>query len=200
MLNTSWYSSATLNEDWYSTQQLADLVKLVNHVSNLTGEIVEIGCWEGKSTIAIANACYPENLICNDTWLGNVEESKLTGEKHVTEIILQKRDVYQTFLRNMNLSTQQNYNVVKEDCIAWLKTFDEPIKFIHIDASHEYESVFETIRLVLPKMVRGGIICGDDFLTSNASRLDLHGGVERAVRELIPNVRNSGNLWYYVIE
>ena len=80
------------NEDWYSAKQCADLINLVNQVSHLNGAVIEIGCWEGKSAMCIANACYPTNLICNDTWLGNVEESKTTGIKHITEIILEKRD------------------------------------------------------------------------------------------------------------
>ena len=186
------------NEDWYSNSQLNNLKTLCNQTKNIEGAIIEIGCWEGKSTVIMANSCYPETLICNDTWLGNVEESKISGSEHITEKILKTRDVYNIFVNNMNLLTQQNYKIVKMDCIEWLKTFNDPIKFIHIDASHEYESVFETINLVKPKMVKGVIICGDDFLNSNINCTNLHGGVERAVRELLPNFKNIDNLWYFI--
>ena len=98
----------------------------------------------------------------------------------------------------MNNNTKQNYTVVKEDCLKWLKTLEGNIKFIHIDASHEYESVIETINLVLPKMVKGGIICGDDYQSANINRHDLHGEVERAVREALPNHKSIVNLWYYI--
>ena len=47
-------------------------------------------------------------------------------------------------------------------------------------------------------MVKGGIICGDDFLNANINSADLHGGVERAVRELLPNFKNIDNLWYFI--
>ena len=185
-------------EDWYSSSQIENLIELVKKIKNLEGDIIEIGCWEGKSTISIANTCYPENLICNDTWLGNIQESIITGKEHITETILKSRDVYSIFLNNMNSLTKQNYQIVKIDCIEWLKKYDGNIKFIHIDASHEYESVFETIKLVLPKLVKGGIICGDDFLNSNINCSGLHGGVERAVRELLPNFKNIDNLWYFI--
>jgi hypothetical protein len=187
------------NENWYSPSQIKNVLVLVDMVKYLEGNIIENGCWEGKSTIAIANQCYPEKLICNDTWLGNVQESIITGIEHPTETILKTRDVYSTFIQNMNSFTKQNYQVVKKDCIEWLKYYNSPIKFIHIDASHEYESVYETIKLVLPNMVKGGIICGDDFLTANINRVDLHGGVERAVRELLPNAKNIDNLWYFIV-
>lgn len=186
------------NENWYSDYQLDNLCDLLTKIKDLDGKIIEIGCWEGKSTIKLANKCFPEILICNDTWLGNIQESITTGITHVTEEILKKRDVYSTFINNMDNYTQKNYIIVKEDCIEWLKNYDGLIKFIHIDASHEYESVFETIKLVLPKMVKGGIICGDDYLTANINRHDLHGGVERAVKEALPNHNNINNLWYFI--
>jgi predicted O-methyltransferase YrrM len=186
------------NENWYSDSQCNELIKLLKIVENIEGQIIEIGCWEGKSTINIANTCYPQKLICNDTWLGNIEESKCSGIKHITEIILEQRDVYNIFINNMNISTKGNYEIVKRDCIEWLKEYDNKIKFIHIDASHEYDSVHKTIELILPKMVKGGIICGDDFQNANINRVDLNGGVERAVRELLPKFENIDNLWFWI--
>jgi hypothetical protein len=48
-------------------------------------------------------------------------------------------------------------------------------------------------------MVKGGVICGDDLLTAHIGRHDLHGGVERAVRELLPNFKSIDNLWYFFV-
>ena len=62
------------NEKWYSDKQAFFLQDLIHSVSHLNGTIIEIGCWEGFSTYHIANACFPEILICNDTWKGNVDE------------------------------------------------------------------------------------------------------------------------------
>lgn len=146
----------------------------------------------------MALSCYPEILICNDTWLGNINESLVTNKTHTTEIICNDRDVYSIFINNMDKLTNGNYKVVKKDCLEWLKEYNDKIKFIHIDASHDYKSLYDTINLVLPKMVKGGIICGDDFLSSNINRIDLQGGVERAVIETLPTFKNIGELWYYV--
>jgi hypothetical protein len=75
--------------------------------------------------------------------------------------------------------------------------FDHPVKFCHIDASHDYNSVHRTIAALLPKLVPGGILCGDDFESAHAGRHDLGGGVERAVRELLPGFEVSGNFWWW---
>ena len=85
------------NECWYDDSQIINLVDLVKKTPDISGDVIEIGCWEGKSTISIANACYPDTLICNDTWLGNVQESIVTGLEHPTETILKTRDVYDIF-------------------------------------------------------------------------------------------------------
>jgi len=190
-------NEVVFNEDWYSTLQCSNLTTLFDKTRPLVGDIIEIGCWEGKSTSHLANACAPETLICNDTWQGNVAESAITGITHVTELFLKERDVYTQFIKNMNVLTKQNYSIVKKDCIAWLRERKDPIKFIHIDASHEYESVHETIRLALPFMVPGGCMCGDDYINAGKDQLILHGGVERAVAELLPGHKNEGNLWYW---
>lgn len=188
------------NENWYSDKQCNDLQNLVKLTCDISGSIIEIGCWEGKSTVNIANTCYPEILICNDTWLGNIQESIITGVKNISEIIVETRNVYGCFINNMDTLTRRNYTVVKMDCMEWLEKYNENIKFIHIDASHDYESVYKTIELCLPKMVKGGVMCGDDFESANINRIDLHGGVERAVRELLPNFNSIGNLWYYIVK
>ena len=192
------YINWNFYDDWYSQDQCNNLIELVKNINHLNGVFIEIGCWEGNSTVSITNSCYPNNLICNDTWIGNVAESKLTGVKHITETILETRNVYEIFINNMNNNTKKNYTIVKEDCIEWLKTFNEPVKFIHIDASNEYDSVVETIKLILPNMVRGGIICGNNFLHAHIGRTDLNGGVEKAVRELLPGFQNKENLWFWI--
>ena len=187
----------TFTEDWYGWDQCNDLCSLAESIKELQGNYVEIGCWEGKSTHRLTNAIYPQKLICNDTWMGNVAESMMSGETHITEIILAQRDVYKTFVENMDKLTRGNFNIVREDCLKWLETYPEKIKFCHIDASHEYESVYKTIELLKPKLVPGAILCGDDYLSSNLDRHDLHGGVERAVKEHFGQVENLGQLWYW---
>jgi hypothetical protein len=189
--------STLFHEDWFSDSQAERLCSLAKGVRLLPGAVIEIGCWEGKSTFTLANAIYPTPLICNDTWLGNIEESRITGQTHITEKILKERDVYATFLNNMSTLTNGNFSVVKQDCYLWLETFIDDIKFCHIDAAGDYESVHKAISLLLPHVVNGGILCGNNFQSANKHRSDLNGGVERAVTELLPNFKSVDHLWYW---
>jgi hypothetical protein len=50
------------NENWYSDEQLQLLRNCCKDVESISGSIIEIGCWEGRSTVEIANTCYPNNF------------------------------------------------------------------------------------------------------------------------------------------
>lgn len=183
----------TFHENWYSDGQCRDLVNYFTKTKGLPGVNIEIGCWEGKSTVALTNAAYPEEVICCDTWQGNLEESP----SHITVQILNSRNVFNQFLENMQEVTKGNFAVVKKDCMEFLKRLDKPVKFCHIDASHDYNSVKQTIELLIPFVVPGGILCGDDFLNASVNAPGLGGGVEGAVREMLPGFEHIENFWYW---
>jgi hypothetical protein len=145
-------------------------------VKPLHGALIEIGCWEGRSTAVIANACYPEVLIAVDTWAGSVSEDP----DHDTVRIARIRDVFATFNANMQRLTRGNIECHRSEAIAFLKNWTAPIKFCHIDAAHDYDSVRETIELLLPWLVPGAVLIGHDFQSAHAGRDDLRRGVERA--------------------
>lgn len=182
----------TFNETWMSKQQAEHIAGLARSVIG-RGIFVEIGCWEGFSTYHIAQAIDPELLCCVDTWRGNEDENMA----HPSVTAAKERNVYQTFCDNMDQLTTGNYIPYRMDWRAALSVLARPIAFLHIDASHDYTSVKETIDMWYPWVVHGGIICGDDFKTANATRDDLHGGVERAVRDCFDNQFESNyNAWW----
>lgn len=181
------------NEDWYSNAQIKSLLEALQATKDLKGEIVEIGCWEGKSTVAITNKAYPQKVHAVDWWKGNIAE----GPKHETIKILEQRNVFKTFTENMSEFTLGNYEVHNQDCKDFLNEFDKPVKFCHIDAAHDYASVKATIEALVPKLVQGGILCGDDFKTAHVDRKDLDGGVERAVKETLPGFESVENFWVW---
>jgi len=184
---------ARFEEDWYPPQQLIRLASLFEKVRSFAGTVLEIGCWEGRSTVALAHACHPETLWAIDTWMGNEDEDV----NHPTVLLARSRDVFGRFRVNISALTGGNVHPIRQNCHAVLQDWSAPIKFAHIDASHDYNSMRRAMEAVLRLLVPGGIICGSDFLTASADRGDLDGGVERAVRELLPGFESSFNLWWW---
>jgi predicted O-methyltransferase YrrM len=179
--------------DW----QIERLKEIAALVEGIPGVIIEIGCWKGKSTAAIANVVHPETLHAVDTWMGNIDEGKVTGKIHPTVKEAQRIDIFKIFQENMATHTQGNVVPHKQDCFEYLAGLEDDVKFCHIDASHDYVSVKHTLEMLLPKMVEGGILVGDDFQSANMHRKDLEGGVEKAVRECLPGFRSKRNYWWW---
>jgi len=181
-------------ENWYADEQLVLLAVTVCQVRCLSGRIIEFGCWEGKSTCALARAALPETVIAVDNWTGSHTE----GEGHPTVQYAKQRDVLATFRANIAEHTAGNVHIVQSDHEAYIRLMTESVKFVHIDGAHDYVSVRQQIEGLKPYMVRGGIICGDDFLSASAQHPTLGGGVERAVRECCFGFTLHGNFWSWV--
>jgi hypothetical protein len=175
-------STAIFHEDWYSNAQLRSLAEACQRAAGAAGSVIEIGCWEGKSSVTIANCCAPDPLIAVDTWAGNLGE----GESHPTVLLAKERDVFSVFCNNVKALTKGNVIPLVTTSADFFRIWRNPIRFIHLDASHDYPSVNSEIESALKYLSPGGVICGDDFLSSNMSRTEYQGGVERAVRENLP--------------
>lgn len=145
-------------ENWFGELEEANLKTCLSKVTDTRGLYIEIGSFEGKSTVFIANEIYPHILNAVDTWEGGpVAEYELM--KYRTTPIEKNFD--------HNIATLTKGNVVKHkmDCFEYLK--DSPsdpfISFIYIDGPHDYDSVLITLAIVWPFMYDGGVICGDDY-------------------------------------
>lgn len=185
---------AVFHEQWYAESELKLLGEAVAKTRELPGQIVEIGCWEGRSTAVIANGCFPERVVAIDSWEGCTAQ----GPDHETVRIARERDVFAIFEANMRALTNGNVSPLRGDAFEFLRQTTEPIKFCHIDASHDYPSVRETLELLLPRLTPGAVLFGHDYQSAHAGRDDLQGGVQRAVREVLRNHTSVGNTWSYV--
>lgn len=133
-------------------------------------------------------------LLHNDAIAQTLERGN-RWEPHFVELVsklINKNDIVMDCGANFGYNT-----IVMANILQNTGKIDSLISFCHIDASHDYNSVKKTIEMILPNMVYGGVLCGDDILYANVNRPDLNGGVERAVQELLPNYTQIGNFWYW---
>lgn len=169
----------TFTEDWFCEKSQDALAGLARSVLHLPGDVVEVGCWEGRSTIALAHAVAPAAVHAVDTWEGS------PGEISATLAAAPGRDVYRTFIENVD-----GLNVVphREDWRSYFRRIRVPIRFLHIDATHTYDEVRANIEAALPLMVPGGVICGDDAH---------HPPVREAVWDVLGNAWLTATLWHW---
>jgi hypothetical protein len=83
-----------------------------------------------------------------------------------------------------SLLKKDNVVFLKGNSIDKLKEIEEPLDFVYLDSSHEFNHLLNEIRVIYPKLKKGGIIGGHDYE---------HIGVVSAVNTLMFNIwRNIG--------
>lgn len=180
-------------ENWFSDRAIRELLACVKRTEGVPGAVIEVGSWEGKSSIPLANAIYPALLYAVDTWRGNEKENEEIekrgdGSQHPTTVEIQHgRDIKKRFLQNIGVATKGN---VKACHISWQEyicTYRPQIRLIFIDADHTYQETYDLISWAKGQIAPGGIICGDDFYTAD---------VQRAVLELLPEC-HAESIWVW---
>jgi len=174
--------AVTFTEEWFSEDSQQVIAELARSVKDVDGLIIEIGAWEGRSTIALANAIFPRRLHSVDTWDGSPGEP--------SEDLASQRDVHATWVDNIKAHTRRNVVEHRTNWRDYLPTLQEPIAFVFIDAEHSYREVFDNLEAVLPMLAEDGIVCGDD---------NHHPPVQQAVSELIDptEVVMDASVWYW---
>jgi len=138
--------------------------------------IIEIGCWKGRSSHAIASGIRDSGrgqlLYSIDTFEGAVTNP--TQRKRATE-----EDVMAEFTKNM---IEFDNHVIVGDSADSAKQFnDNSVDWLFLDANHDYEYASKDIDEWLPKIKPGGIFCGHDYK-------DGYKGVKQAVDERFSSV------------
>lgn len=173
------------HEHWMGPAKLHRLAEAMAAVTATTGRVIEVGSWEGRSTIAIADFFYPERIVAIDHWQGDEDATSAVNR------LAAARDVYADFKANMAAATRGNYEVARMDWRAY--PWREPLRFLFIDGTHTFEHVFENIRVARPLMLPGSVMAGDDFSVPQVGR-----AVTQALGEIVRYPGPGAAIWYKV--
>ncbi len=169
--------TAQFVENWFTDESCATLAGLVRTVEPVPGRIVELGSWEGRSTLAIA-AATSRPIHAVDHWNGAASDEYQQEQ-------VKGRDVFKAW--QANLSGRAHVTPFRMDWADYAKQHDDPVALVFIDADHTYEQVMDQIYAFRPLMSHGGIICGDDWPIRC---------VKRAVRRQLRHVSVAGRVWW----
>lgn len=181
---SSWLDDALATDGFTDPEYLAALHDAARD-TDVPGEAVEIGCFMGRSSIAICHGLKArqlgERLTIIDCFSAPPEDPDLGDRfgriyKPVTK-----------FMRGMERAKADNYwlvNLSSYDDRAWAEV-PETIRFAHIDGDHSYEGARNDITRVLARTRPGSRVAVDDYHDRNPDW-----GVLRAVNEfLLPHGR-----------
>lgn len=151
--------------------------------------VVEMGVWQGKSAIYLANRIKqsgkPIEFFAVDTF-----ESSPETDAHLASLApgLTLLEVYERNLQACDCADVVQ-TVVADSLTAAAQFADGTLDFVYIDGAHDYDSVVADLAAWTPKVKPGGLIAGHDY---NPGAWP---GVVRAVQERFPKHRNPGSWW-----
>jgi hypothetical protein len=172
-----WEQGKTLlldNTGWTTDKELKFLAESAVNAQN----IVEIGCWKGQSTKALLDAS-KGTIHAVDHFMGSAtDESR--GFANV-------QDVYSQFMDNVG--HYDNLKVYKMGSEEAVNKFDNgSLDMVWIDADHSHDGCSKDIDMWLPKIKKGGLICGHDYGVCS--------GVTTSVDNRFNDIGLIDTLWY----
>lgn len=167
---------------WFTEKdaRIFDAIDVAQRNAGITGDLLEIGCYQGTSAILIGYMQQPgERLVICDLFDGETESEEDTAE----------RAKYYTpgFNRQMFESNYLRFHESLPEILAQPSsqlhhsTLGRTFRFIHIDGSHAYEQVRLDLLLAKQLLVPGGVVAFDDLLSPHTP------GVTAAVWEGVAN-------------
>lgn len=148
-------------------------------VMPVSGDFVEMGCYRGDTSVLLAKICGKEKkLYLYDSFEGLPEKSvfddSVAGEEFKKgELLVTKAEVVNRFKKSGLVMP-----VIRKGFFSTLTPDDLPekIAFAFLDGDL-YESIRDSMRLVVPKMSKDGVILIHDYMNAALP------GVARAVDE-----------------
>lgn len=172
----------SFKNDQVSEGETERILELAREALRLDGDFVEMGCYKGDTSLLLAevlrNSGIPKRLWIYDSFEGLPEksasdESVLGVDFRGGELYVTKREVKERFLR-----AGLPVPVIKKGWFSDLTSEDMPekIAFAFLDGDF-YESIMDSLRLVAPRMVDGGVLAVHDYTNPALP------GVKKAVDE-----------------
>lgn len=155
----------------YGLRQMIDHCCINSGVVSL--KVLEIGSYRGESSDIMMSTGKVETLTCVDPWMNGYDDADMASYlTPMTEIERQfdlKVFKYGTRVTKVKNKSSNVYNTFSDE------TFD----VVYIDGDHTYEGCKLDIVNYLPKVRKGGFLCGHDVHCE---------GVQKAIIETISGI------------
>jgi len=144
---------------WFNAPFLYD--RIVNTVKD-NSHIVEVGAWKGKSAYYMCQQIKKSGKKIKfdvvDTWIGTLHE-----KRHARDPDVVAGTLMEAFLKNMK-PWEGMYTPIRATSVEAAALFeDDSLDAVFVDGDHTYPAVKADIEAWLPKLKKGGILCGDDY-------------------------------------
>lgn len=167
---------------WFTQKDamLFDAIDGAQRNAGITGDILEIGCYQGTSAILLGYMRQSsERLVICDLFDGVTESEEDSAERARYYAPNFGRDMFEAnFLK---FHTEPPEIIAHPSSMLQALLTGRTFRFIHVDGSHAYEQVRKDLLLAKELLVPGGVVSFDDLLSPHTP------GVTAAVWEGVVN-------------
>lgn len=155
--------------------------------------VVELGSWLGTSTAFLAENIGNNGVVyAVDVW-EETSECLVALPRTITDPDAFFKNLYHQFLSNMiYLNLDHKVIPIKSTSLLAAQEIDIQVDLVYVDASHAEEDVYNDIKAWYPKLVSGGLMCGDDWQWPT-----VRAGVMRIAKDLNQTVHYENNFWWF---
>jgi cephalosporin hydroxylase len=141
------------------------------YMQDLVGDVVEIGSWQGRSSIFLARAVKESkngDFYAIDHFGGNSGKEKFY---EVDGSLIGLKEKFQKNMSQFGLSDSVKILNMKSSSAAY-QIKDKEIRFLFIDGDHTKSGVENDIALFFPLLQKGSIVVFDDYFEEFAGLID----------------------------
>lgn len=138
-----------------------DLISDLNSIVGPKGNGLELGVYKGDLSVKILNL-WPESIMyLVDIWteIGNEYNDVCNNDEQLQNMI--------DTAKNIKGHEHRAHMIRTNSQIASNLFDDEFFDFIYIDANHRYDAICRDISLWFPKLRKGGVFSGHDYININ---------------------------------
>jgi predicted O-methyltransferase YrrM len=169
-------------DGWLSYAEAVSLYELAKGLPPEHPVIVELGSWQGKSSLILAKGIASKRhpvLYCIDPF--DATDDGARSEDYSRRQSQMSSPLLNQFIDNMKKNrVYEVAKVLRGMSYEFSKGFTEKIDLLFIDANHEYDAVMRDFEEWSPHLKPGGIIAFHDVVTKESSQ-----GPGRVVTERI---------------
>lgn len=174
---------------WLATGEAVTLYETARRLPAQSPVIVEIGSWQGKSSLVIARGLDGKSspkFYCIDPFNADGDNASLND--YATRQKQLGRSLRESFENNLRRAgVLEKVTILQGYSYDFVGKIQEPIDFLFIDGNHEYEAVLNDFKQWAPKVKPGGFVAFHDVSFNNTDT-----GPQRVIRE---EVLDRPNEW-----
>ncbi|MBK8095716.1 MAG: class I SAM-dependent methyltransferase [Planctomycetes bacterium] len=184
-------------DGWLSVDEAIALFELARRLPDERPVVVEIGSWQGKSSVVLAKGLVGKNgarLHCIDPFDGSATDT--SASEYASRAAATSRQLHEVFTANLaTAGVQQLVTAHTGRSHDFAPAFTTPIDLLFLDGDHAYDAVARDVRDWAPKVRPGG------FLAMHDVQHPVQDGPRRVVAELLAqdpfwtDIRTVDTMW-----